>query len=307
MKKKKTRLDITAWDYFNPRYWPILLGLVFLRLLGKLPLSWTRALGKRLGRFLMIFAKRRRHIASVNLKLCFPQLSAEQHQKLLTEVFEDTGMALLEIGWAWYADMQKYGDVDIIGLENLSQARAQNKGVILISFHQTTLELGGAYFGRDQDDIVAVYKPDRNPFFDRAMFNGRNRNCLPVAKSNLRVTLKNLKAKKVIWYAADQDYGRAQSVFVPFFGIPAATVTATSWFVKQTGAIVIPMTHRRTQAGIQVEIHPALENFATIDDTTDAAQIMGFLEQYLKKYPANYLWVHRRFKTRPEGEPTFYN
>ncbi len=308
MTKPTSRMDLSTIDYFKPKYWPVLFSLSLLKLLGKLPLTWVRALGKQLGRLSMVLATRRRKIAQVNIQKCFPTLSNTQQKQLLNEIFENTGIGLVEIAWAWFSKSANFShSPKVIGLNYLHEARKLGKGVILLSFHQTCLELGGAIFAHDQENIVAVYKPHRNPFFDRAMYNGRRRNSTPIPKDNVRAVLKRLKQNEVIWYAADQDYGRAQSVFVPFFKIQSATTTGTSWFVKKTGAKVIPMTHRRTKHGIQVQLHPPLEHFGEQNNTVDATQIMNFLENHLNKYPADYMWVHRRFKTRPEGEPSFYD
>ncbi len=151
-----------------------------------------------------------------------------------------------------------------------------------------------------------MYRPHKNPVFDAAMRKGRARTVEPIARDNVRQLVKALKQKKLVWYAADQNYGVQQGVFVPFFNIPAATITATSWFAKKGNAKVIPMTHKRTQNGLEITIHPALENFPSGDDTEDARINMAFLENYLKQNPADYMWVHRRFKTRPKGEQSVY-
>ncbi len=307
MTKPAHRNDIRLTDYLKPKNWPVLMGLGILKLIALLPLTTVRTLGTGLGKLSFKLAHRRRKIAQTNLKLCFPDLNSEQQQNLLRQVFENTGMGLLEIACAWFSNLARSEKhFNIHGLEHLQQAKAKNKGVILLSFHLTSLELGGTYFGRANPDFVAIYKPHRNPFFDRAMYNGRKRICEPVEKSNVRQILKALKQNKMIWYAADQDYGRAQSVFVPFFGINTATITGTSWFAKKSGAEVIPMTHIRTKKGMEIQLHPALENFAKEDDVADAATVMAFLENYLHQYPADYMWVHRRFKTRPIGEESYY-
>ncbi len=293
--------------YWKPGNWPILFGLGILRLLSFLPLRVLRRIGRSVGRLLYKVSRRRRHIARVNLQLCFPEMSPEKRQQLLVEVFENTGMGLLELAWCWYASIPRLEkSFDIHGLEYIHKAQQQGHGVLLLSFHLTSLELGGTMLATRQKDIIAMYRPHKNPIFEHAMTSGRARVLEPVDRTNIRKVVSALKKKKVVWYAADQNYGIKQGVFVPFFGIPAATITATSWFAKKGNAIVIPMTHRRSEKGMEITIHPPFENFPSGDDTLDAITNMAFLENYLKQYPADYMWVHRRFKTRPEGESGVY-
>ncbi len=290
-----------------PQNWPILIGLGLLRLLSLLPLKLLRKIGAALGRLLLKLGKRRRHIAEVNLKLCFPKMKKNQRELLLKQVFENTGMGMLELAWCWYAPLKKLKTASVIrGQEHITNTIANGQGVLLLSFHFTSLELGAALLGTKQDNIVGMYRPHKNAIFDAAMSKGRSRTIEPVARDNVRQLVKAMKQKKIVWYAADQNYGVQQGVFIPFFNIPAATITATSWFANKGNAKVIPMTHKRTEQGLEITIHPALENFPSGDDKEDARVNMAFLEDYLKQYPADYMWVHRRFKTRPEGEPGVY-
>ncbi len=234
-------------------------------------------------------------------------MNTAQRQKLLIQIFENTGMGLMELAWCWYAPIEKLKSACIInGHQHIQDAIAADKGVLLLSFHFTSLELGGTLVATKIKDVVAMYRPHKNPVFDAAMFQGRSRILEPVARDNVRKIVKSMKQKKIVWYAADQNYGVQQGVFVPFFGIPAATITATSWFAKKGNARVIPMTHKRTENGLEITIHPPLENFPSGDDKEDARVNMAFLENYLKQYPADYMWVHRRFKTRPKGKAGVY-
>lgn len=255
----------------------------------------------------MSFTSRRKQITEINLKLCFPDLSDSDRQQLLKEVFENLGMGLMELAWCWYTPVKRIKHhCTIQGLEHIHKAQQNGQGVLLLSFHLTSLELGGTMLSTHQQDIVAMYRRHKNPVFEHAMTSGRARVLTPVERTDVRTIVKLLKQKKVIWYAADQNYGIKQGVFVPFFGIQAATVTATSWFARKGNAVVIPMTHKRSPTGMDIVIHPPLENFPSGDDTRDAKTNMEFLEAYLKQNPADYMWVHRRFKTRPEGEHSPY-
>jgi len=283
------------------------LGLVILRLLSFLPLTSLRKLGAAIGRILLRLGKRRRHIAEVNLRLCFPEKSDAERELLLKEVFENTGMGMMELAWSWYAPLEKLKSACVIhGQEHITNCIENGQGVLLLSFHFTSLELGAALLGTQQGNIVGMYRPHKNPIFDAAMRKGRSRTMEPVPRDNVRHLIKAMIQKKIVWYAADQNYGVQQGAFVPFFGIPAATITATSWFAEKGKAKVIPMTQKRTKQGLEITIHAALENFPSGDDKEDARVNMAFLEDYLKQYPADYMWVHRRFKTRPEGEQGVY-
>ena len=293
--------------YLHPKNWPVLLGLGILRLLSLLPLPTLRKLGVALGRLLFHLGKRRRHIAEVNLKLCFPEKSEAERTLLVKEVFENTGMGMIELAWSWYAPLKKLKAACVIkGQEHITDCIKNGQGVLLLTFHFTSLELGAALLGSQQDNIVGMYRPHKNSVFDAAMSKGRRRTMEPVARGNVRHLIKAMKQQQIVWYASDQNYGVQQGVFVPFFGIPAATITATSWFAEKGKAQVIPMTNKRTPNGMEITIHPALENFPSGDDKEDARVNMAFLEDYLKQYPADYMWVHRRFKTRPEGEKGVY-
>lgn len=285
-----------------------MIGLGILRLLSFLPLPFLRKLGAILGRLTMRLGKRRRHITEVNLKLCFPELSDDKHQQLLKQVFENTGMGILELAWCWYAPVSKLKQAcTITGMEYIDKALAIGKGVLLLSFHHTSIELGGTMAAIFMDSFTAVYRKHNNPFVDYSITKGRSRTIKTVVdKDNMRKLVKSLKENKVVWYPADQDYGLKQGVFAPFFNIQAATVTAGSWFTTKTGATPIPMTFKRTAEGMHITLHPPLKNYPSGDNVADAKNYLAFLENYLKQYPADYMWVHRRFKTRPEGEKGFY-
>jgi len=194
------------------------------------------------------------------------------------------------------------------GKEHLDAAIAKGKGVILLSFHMTSLEIGGCLLGAHYD-FHAMYKPNRNPLFDSAMCKGRLQHLSGLLdRDNLRGTIKALKNKQIVWYAADQNYGGKTVVFVPFFGIQTATITATSKLAKMTGASIVPFTQRRLDStdSYQLDLYPALDNFPSGSETQDAARINGFLQSYLEQYPVDYMWLHQRFRSRPKGEKPIY-
>ncbi len=260
-----------------------------------------------LGKLAKVAGKRRREIAEVNIRLCFPELDDEQQKQLIDEVFENTGMGILELSWSWYASINRLKkNSTVIGMQHLEQALAKGKGVLLLGFHHTSIEIGGTMAAVNFESFVAMYRKHNNPLVDNVITKGRLRVLETADKDNIRKIVKSLKQNKIVWYPVDQDFGIKQGVFAPFFNIEAATVTAGSWFTTKTGATPIPMTFIRTKKGMEITLHPPLENYPSGNDVADAKTYLTFLENYLKQYPADYMWVHRRFKTRPEGEKGFY-
>lgn len=295
--------------FFAPKYWLTHVSLFILKVIAKLPASWRRNLGNSLGFLMRKLAKKRHRIAKINIGLCYPQLNAEQTKHLIKENLAATGRGLIETASCWYSDLQKQqAQTEIIGKENLDAALEKGKGVILLSFHMTSLEIGGCLLGAHYD-FLAMYKPNKNPLFEKAMRNGRLRHLKGLLdRKNLRGTIKALRNNNIVWYAADQNYGGKTTVFVPFFGIQTATITATTKLAKMTGAAVVPFTQRRLEGDdrYQLTLYPAFESFPGEKEVDDAAQINLFLENYLKQYPVDYMWLHQRFRSRPEGESSLY-
>ncbi|MCP4273311.1 MAG: LpxL/LpxP family Kdo(2)-lipid IV(A) lauroyl/palmitoleoyl acyltransferase [Gammaproteobacteria bacterium] len=288
---------------------PVKMGILLIHFVGKLPYPVLVALGKGVGLLMLKLAKSRRKIAEANLRLCFPEYSDVQQKELLRDNFKSTGIGLMETAFCWSANPKRLlSNSELKGQQHLLSVLESGKGAIILGFHLTSLEFGGIALA-NTIPMAAMYRKNRNKHFEKAMCEGRLRNVTDVIeRDDVRTMIKSLKAGKAVWYAADQDYGAKHSIFVPFFDIPAATITATSRFVRLTKVPVIPMTHYRdpdTKKFI-IQLHPALENFTSIDEYTDAKQINQFLEQFLIQHPADYLWLHRRFKTRPEGLSSLY-
>ncbi|MFT6431890.1 MAG: KDO2-lipid IV(A) lauroyltransferase, partial [Halopseudomonas sp.] len=212
---------------------------------------------------MFIFMPGRRRVAEINLALCFPQWSDERRAQLLRDNFESNGIALFEtaMAWWWPSDrLRRLARVD--GLEHLQQAASAGQGVVLISLHFTTLELGAALLGQ-RVTIDGMYREHRNPVFDLVQRRGRERHnadARAIEREDVRAMFNSLRAGRAIWYAPDQDYGRKASVFVPFFGVMAATVTATSTFARLGKAQVIPFIQTRLPdgQGYQLTVHPPL-------------------------------------------------
>ncbi|MBA4289556.1 MAG: lipid A biosynthesis lauroyl acyltransferase [Pseudomonas sp.] len=295
--------------FLHPRFWLLWLGLGLLWLIAQLPYKVLLVLGRGLGSVMYRLARSRRKIAARNLALCFPQMPAAEREALLKENFASTGITFFEMAMAWWwpaERLRRLGTVE--GIEHLQQAQAQGEGVILMALHFTTLEIGGAFLALEQG-MYGMYRPHKNPLFDYVQRRGREQRLLgAIERDEVRGMLKLLRAGGIVWYAPDQDYGAQRSLFVPLFGVQAATVTATSKFARMGRARVIPFTQQRLPngQGYSVVVHPALDNFPTDDEAADCLRINQWVEHAISQCPEQYLWAHRRFKTRPEGEPKLY-
>lgn len=298
-----------AGDYLAPRYWLLWLGLGLMWLVAKLPYRVQMAAGATLGWFMYRLLPARRHIAEVNLMLCFPELSEDDRRQMLREHFDSLGKASIETAMAWWssdAQLQRLHHFE--GIEHLDAALEQGKGVILLCAHFTTLEIGARIFAM-QRPMVAMYRAHKNPLYEHIMCHHRKEHFTDaITRSDVRGAVRALKHNLPLWYAPDQDYGRKHSVFAPFFGVPAAVITATARFAKLSGAPVVPYFQERLAdgSGYVMRLYPALQKFPIGDDVADATTINQVIENEIRKFPAQYLWAHRRFKTRPEGEPRPY-
>ena len=287
----------------DPRLYPSWIGVGLFWLVGQLPWNFLLATGRGLGHLAWRLAKRRSHIARTNIRLCFPELPPEEQENLARRSVISTGEAILEMAGSFSnhrIDLDKR--LVIKGMEHIEQARAEGKGVLLLGMHFNSIDVGSRLLGYLMD-FYAVYRPNDNLVIDRLINQGRG-NYLKgnVPRSDIRQMIRLLRNGEVLWYAPDQDYGIAHAVFVPFFGIPAATITATSRIARMGKARVIPTAHYRLPGGrYQIEFGPPLENFPSGDDEADTARINQTIEHYVRKHPEQYLWVHKRVKHQPDG------
>jgi len=299
--------DFTA--LLMPRYWLTWFGLGILWLITRLPYAWQLWAGRQLGRIAYRLAKRRRNIAAINLDLCFPELSKSERQYLLKQHFESLGIGLLEMVIAWWVADKRLIDLgQLDGLEHLEAALTRGKGVILLSAHFTPLEMGSRFLTQ-KVKIHGAYRPHENPVIEFFMKRSREAHAeKAISRDAIRQMIRSLKQNKPVWFAVDQNFGHKNSVFAKFFNIPAATNTATARLAKMTGASVVPFFVRRlpNAQGYQVILQPALENFPTGDNIVDAETVNYLIEQQARQAPEQYLWAHRRFKDRPDGEQRFY-
>jgi KDO2-lipid IV(A) lauroyltransferase len=267
-------------------------------------------LGTALGLLLHSIPNRRKTIAHRNIQLCFPKLSDQEQRAMLRANFISTGIAVMEVGIAWWWSKKRFSKLlQFEGLENL--AVEEGRGTMLLGIHFTTLEIGTAAMGT----VIArdgMYRAHGNPVYDFIQARGRlhkgTSTDVIYERRDVRGTMKALKAGRRLWYGPDQDYGLQQGLYAPFFSIQAATVYATARFAEKTGAAVVPFSHIRLPGsqGYKITVYPALEDFPSGDDLVDATRINKIVEELILLQPDQYLWVHRRFKNRPESEPDLY-
>ncbi|MBE9526598.1 MAG: LpxL/LpxP family Kdo(2)-lipid IV(A) lauroyl/palmitoleoyl acyltransferase [Proteobacteria bacterium] len=296
-------------EFFHPKYWLLWIGFGFLRLLIFLPYPVLMSLGKVFGQLFYYISKYRRHIIRTNIDLCFPDMASREKEQLIKDNFIHMGYTMVEIplGW-WGSDNQVSKHATIVGLEHLQSALDNKDGVLLLSAHFTTLEIGGRITSI-KIPLTFMYRQHKNKLFDWMQKKSREGQTGGVIeRKQVRSTIKALRNKKPVWYAADQDYGRKHSIFAPFFNIQAASITATRDFSKLGNAVVIPLfSYRKKNAsGYYIELLEPIKNYPSDDPVKDATIINQVLETAILKAPEQYLWAHRRFKTRPEGEANFY-
>lgn len=293
--------------------WSVRLGLALHRLFTLLPTSVLGTLGPFLGRMFKHLARRRRHIAATNLKICFPQLSAAERATLLTRHFESLGMSLVEASLAWWTPADKLRQwVEMRGTEHLAAATQDGTGVILLGAHYTTLEISGPMLALFSPvPITAVYRPHENPIIDEVVAERRAaRVGAVIPRDDIKAMVRALRNGRTVWFASDQNFGLRHSVFSPFFGVLAATNPAPARLAKLGGARVVPFVSERLSyhpLRYRLTLLPALEDFPSNDPQQDMNRVNLLIEEQVKKMPEQYLWTHRRFKDRPPGEPGFYD
>lgn len=297
-------MNIFQWQFLHPRFWLSWIGLGLMRLSVFLPVSLQLWAGSLIAGIMSPFAGKRKKIAQRNLELCFPELSEQQRQHLLQQNFRTMGMMLIETALSWWAsDQRLLKRVHYEGLEHLEAAKQRGKGVILLTGHFTSMELGGRLIMLKTPCYV-MFRELKNPLFNAVMMKNRIHHSEGIVlRDDPRSMVRALKQNKVVWYAPDQDFGPKMSIFPNFFGVRAATVPATARMVKMSDAAVLPFVPRRQQDGsYTITIGEALTDFPSGNDIDDAQRINDLIEQEIRKSPEQYYWVHRRFKTQPDSD-----
>lgn len=283
------------------------IGLFLLWLLHFLPRGVLASLGGGLGS--LLYYSGRARVTNINLELCFPSLSPEERNILARKHFRALGRSALDQSILWFGtDEQVTTMVKMVDRENLD--KHIGKPVILLSPHFVGLDFGGAKIGSEYR-VCSMYSKQKNKALNDIMLKSRMRwgnPALVARQDGLRPIIKHIKSGLPFYYLPDMDFGEKESIFVSFFGVQTATVPAVSRLARVTGAVVIPCIVKQLSPdeGYEVRIYPAWENFPGESVEEDTRRMNEFLEQRVLEMPEQYLWVHKRFKTRPKGEPSFY-
>ena len=292
-----------------PRQWPVWVGIGLLALAARLPWWLQRRLGRGLGFALRLVARKRRAVVQANLRACFPEQDERWRASLLRESFAALGIGMFEFARAWWGSVAPLRTrVRWTGLEHLRGALASGRGAILVSGHFMTLEICARLLC-DEVPVAGMYRPHNTAAMEWAVKRGRLRYAFAMfGRDELRPALRHLKHGGVLWFAPDQDTLRGENVFVPFFGVPARTLTSTHQLARMSGAAVLAFFHRREADGsYTLEIKPPLEDFPSADASADTARVMAAIESMVRAAPEQYLWAHKRFKRRPEGAAPIYD
>lgn len=304
MRSEKVVAPKFQWAFLLPKYWPTWLGIMVLYTLSWLPYFVLRWFGRGVGWLLSKLAKQRVKIAQRNIQLCFPEKSAEQQEALVKANLARAGMALFEtiMGW-WWPDwrVRRVGEVE--GFEHVEAVLKQGKGVFGLALHNMNLELGCRVIGQKHPSI-AFYRKHNNPLLDYMQYHGRNRsNKYMIHKRNSKALIDALNSHELCLYLPDQDYGRRGSLFVPFFAVEeAATTTATLMFARKADCVPLLITSQESAKGCKIKVYPPLDGFAEQEDEAALHRMNKEIEKIVAEQPESYLWMHKRFKTRPSKD-----
>ncbi len=282
------------------------LGVSILWLLHLLPNRAVAALGRGLGGFLYRFGRGR--VTRINLALCFPDMPPAEREALGRAHFRALGRALAEQAIFWFAPIERaMAMVKVTGGEHFDRLRGTP--VIVFAPHFIGLNLGGPKVAHDYPGSASIYSRQKNPVLDRLLYRGRVRFGSPRLLSRqdgMLAIVRTLREGRMFYFLPDMDFGARDAIFVPFFGVPTATVTAMPRLAKLARAKVVPMVTRQLENGYEVVVHPPWEDYPTDDLEADVRRMNAFIEAIVREMPEQYFWAHKRFKTRPPGEPSPY-
>jgi len=293
--------------FLHPKFYPTWILILLMKISIHLPYKFQIELGKVLGKFLFYVASSRRKIAEKNLSLCFPDKNKLQINFLLKKNFEEIGISFFETANAYFANNQKIDEKLIVKNEKYLQDAIDNdKSIILLASHFLSLMLGSRALLLKYG-IANIYRPQNNQLFDEIMRSSFVKNGAVMIKTkDTRSMLKAIKSKTPIWYAPDQDLGPNNSIYAPFFKIQTATVSATARLAQSDNTVVLPYHFNRQGDKYIMEFQRPLKPYPTMNPLKDASKTNSILEKQILKFPDQYLWVHKRFKTRPDGESDYY-
>jgi len=292
-----------------PRSWPTWLVLGALRIAAVLPLPLTRAAGAGVGLIIYAANAKRRRIARINLRLCFPELSERARRRLLRRHFARAGQGYVDvIFFAWASERRLARAVRLDGVEHLRAAVDSGRPVILLAPHCVGMNVGGIVVAK-LFPVFSMIKLQRNPLANWLLNKARSRYGSPlvVRQQGLRPVVRELAQGRIFYYLPDEDFGPKSSVFVPFFGVPCATLTTLGRLARLADAVVIPcFTRLLPRSGYAVSLHPPLDRFPSADPSADAARMNRTIEHEIRLAPEQYMWTFKLFKTRPPGMPPLY-
>ncbi|WP_066805814.1 LpxL/LpxP family acyltransferase [Moraxella oblonga] len=301
------------WQFLKPKYWGIWVFLVIFLPLIFLPLRIQFIIGKKIGQLAFLLIKRRVKDTLTNLTLAFPNKSEAEKLQIVKQIFINQGIGVFETLNAWFRPNVFKRTFSISGLQHLITAQKENKAVILLGGHFTTLDLGGRlctqFFPAD-----CMYRKQNNPLLEWFIYNGRRHIFDEQINSrDMKKLIQRIKDGKVIWYSPDQDFGLEHGVMATFFGVPSATITAQRRFAsmnkKNPPVFIVFDMIRQTPDFIakgrlphyHISLSAVLDNYPSDDEVADAQHINDLMEQSIKKDISQWMWFHRRFKTQPDG------
>ena len=278
------------------------LGVGLIRLLAAMPPALGVATGRLLGTLLFYAARGRRLVCERNISVSFPELTPSEQKKLVKECFIQNGVGLTETAWSWHRPIGFIDDkVVVSGQELVHAARENQAGILLLCPHYSTLDLVAPLLHAVAGRFVISYRPNDNPTFDQTVRSGRTRYAELVDVRALREIVKRLKQGDIVWFGPDQDMGPRGSVFAPFFGRSACTVTTPSRLARISGAVSIFLDLHRDIKGVYHLSFVAMpDNYPCDDEVENACQLNQCIEKALRKHPSQYMWMHKRFKTNPD-------
>jgi KDO2-lipid IV(A) lauroyltransferase len=301
--------DLTRLQSLSPVYWPSWCGIAILRVVELLPYRAIMAFGRGLGFAARNLVPRYRRVARRNLDLCFPAMSSAKREQLLVQQFDALGQAVCESAMSWWSSDERIrGLSSIVGAEHLDEALKRGHGVILLTAHFTTLEISARILCASRP-VCILYKPVRSAVLAAVSNRARARRAgSAVRYDDIRSMISALRRNEIVWYAPDQSFRKKGAQMVPFFGIPAASNVHTSRLAELTGATVLYMSHERLPEarGYRLTIHPPFAHYPSGDAVTDVRQLHHCIEEDASRIPAQYWWIHRRFKGLSADYPNYY-
>jgi len=295
-------------QFIHPRYWGTWLVIILMYLVSFLPYSTKMKLGKWAGLKLLKYGKSRRKTAEANIRACFPELSETEQAQLVRDTFVSNATGYIETTIAWFNKLEPFFEkLEVRGHAHLKEAQSRGKGVLVIGAHFSIMDFALPLYNH-VTPFHYMYRPQNNPLLEAFIERKRRRNSgMSFTKRETRDMVEFIKQGNTVWYGPDQDLGKKHCVFAPLLGVQTACLTTPAWIARETGATVLQLSQYRAENGVYIlDFSPILEDYPCDDEVANATRINQGLEAAIRKDPAQYLWLHRRFKTRPEGEPSIY-